>query len=362
MIPHQPIPDKYRRMREDQILEGISKAKKALGKRAIFLGHHYQRDSIIQFADFTGDSLKLAQLAATRREAEFLIFCGVHFMAESADILSSSSQKVILPDLNAGCPMADMASENDVQVCLKVLEKEGYGKIVPITYVNSTAAVKAIVGKKEGATCTSSNAKNVMKWALFKGDKVLFIPDQHLGRNTAFSLGIPLEEMVLWDPALPFGGLSKKQLSSAKIILWKGHCSVHQMFKTSHVKHIRKTDPEMKIVVHPECEFDVVQASDYNGSTEYIIKVVSESPKGSHWAIGTEIHLVDRIAKDNPDKKVIPLTRFGCLCGTMYRIDPPHLLWVLEGLLDGNVVNQVKVHPEIARLAKEALQRMFSVT
>jgi len=362
MTKKQPLPTPYRNMAEEEILERIWIARRTLGDRLVLLGHHYQRDSVIQFADFRGDSLKLAQLAATQRDAEAIVFCGVHFMAESADILSADNQIVILPDLTAGCPMADMADISQVSTCWEQLTAVMSDTIVPVTYVNSSAVIKAFTGRHGGLTCTSSNAMHAMEWAFKQGRHILFLPDQHLGRNTAYAMGIPLDQMVLWDPDKPLGGNTPKEMDNARIILWKGHCYVHQMFKTSHVKHFRKIDPEMKIIVHPECEFDVVQAADLSGSTSMIIKAVEESEPGSRWAVGTEIHLVERLAKSFPDRTVVPLTRFGSFCATMYRIDLPHLLWALESLLSGQAVNVIKVQEKIAHNARLALNRMLEIS
>jgi quinolinate synthase len=327
------------------------------------LGHHYQRDEVIQFADITGDSFKLAQAAAERREAEFIIFCGVHFMAESADILTSYAQKVILPDLAAGCSMADMAAANQVDEAWKSLEKLGAAKgTIPITYMNSSAAIKAFTGANGGAICTSSNAERAMRWAFERGEKVLFLPDQHLGRNTAvLKLGIKLEECVLWNPWKPQGGLTELEIKAAKVILWRGHCSVHGRFTLANVEEVRAKVPGVQVLVHPECQYDVVKSADVVGSTEMIIRTVSSSPAGSIWAVGTELNLVKRLAASNPDKKILFLDKTICYCSTMNRIDLPHLVWAMESLAAGRVVNQIKVADGIARDSKVALERMLAL-
>lgn len=345
------------------LVERAEKARKALGDRAMVLGHHYQRDEVIQFADITGDSFKLAQAAAERREAELIIFCGVHFMAESADILTSSAQKVILPDLAAGCSMADMAAAHQVNEAWKSLEKLGATKgTIPITYMNSSAAIKAFTGANGGAICTSSNAERAMRWAFEQGEKVLFLPDQHLGRNTAvLKLGIKLEECVLWNPWKPQGGLTELEIKAAKVILWRGHCSVHGRFSLANVEEVRAKVPGVQVLVHPECQYDVVKSADVVGSTEMIIKTVSSSPAGSIWAVGTELNLVKRLAASNPDKEILFLDKTICYCSTMNRIDLPHLVWAMESLAAGRVVNQIKVADGIARDSKVALERMLAL-
>jgi len=338
-------------------------AKAALGNRAMVLGHHYQRDEVIQFADITGDSFKLAQAAEDNTTAEFIFFCGVHFMAESADILTSSNQKVILPDLAAGCSMADMATAKQVDDCWSVLEKLGLAdKTIPVTYMNSSAAIKAFTGKNGGAVCTSSNATRAMKWAFDKGEKVLFLPDQHLGRNTAvLNLGLTLEDCVIWNPWKTNGGLSDKQIQGAKVILWRGHCSVHGRFTTENVNQMRAKLPGVKILVHPECQHEVVSIADVVGSTEMIIKTIENSPVGSKWAIGTELNLVQRLAKNFPDREIHFLDKTVCYCSTMNRIDLPHLVWAMESLVNGHLVNQISVDSEIAKFAKVALERMLAL-
>jgi quinolinate synthase len=338
-------------------------AKAALGSRALILGHHYQRDEVIAFADITGDSFKLAQAAAAQSTAEFIIFCGVHFMAESADILTGAHQKVILPDLAAGCSMADMATASQVQQCWNDLEKLGLAEItVPVTYMNSSAAIKSFTGEHGGTICTSSNAEKTLRWAFEKAAKVLFLPDQHLGRNTAISdLGLSLDDCVVWNPWKPQGGLSEAEIRNAKMILWRGHCSVHGRFTAESISEFRNRIPDIQVIVHPECQHEVVKAADVVGSTEKIIKTVSESAPGSQWAVGTELNLVSRLAAENPDKKVYFLDRTVCYCSTMNRIDLPHLVWALESLVDGKIVNQISVDPETARYSKLALEQMLAL-
>ena len=346
----------------DLIARAIA-AKAALGSRAMILGHHYQRDEVIQFADITGDSFKLAQAAADNTSAEFIFFCGVHFMAESADILTSSSQKVILPDLAAGCSMADMATAKQVNDCWGSLEKLGVAaKTIPITYMNSSAAIKSFTGKNGGAVCTSSNAARAMTWAFDKGEKILFLPDQHLGRNTAvLSLGLTLEDCVIWNPWKLNGGLSELEIHKAKVILWRGHCSVHGRFSVENVESMRAKLPGVKILVHPECPHEVVELADVVGSTEMIIKTIANSPIGSKWAIGTELNLVQRLAQDYPDREIHFLDKTVCYCSTMNRIDLPHLVWAMESLVAGHLVNQISVDAEVAKYAKVALERMLAL-
>jgi quinolinate synthase len=316
----------------------------------------------VKFADYRGDSLKLSQLAASRREAEFIVFCGVHFMAESADILSADHQVVILPDLNAGCSMADMANLEQVEVCWEELAGCTDARIVPLTYINSTAAIKAFVGRNGGAVCTSSNARKVMEWALARGDKGLFLPDEHLGRNTAYRMGISLDQMAVWNPYQESGGLSPEEIRQARIFLWKGHCSVHQRFLPEHVERVRAKYPGIRVIVHPECKWEVCQLADEVGSTEYILKRVTEAPPGSQWAVGTEIHMIRRLAQEHADRLVVTLDDCVCLCSTMYRISPQHLCWTLESLVAGQVVNRVSVAPETKRWARVALDRMLEIT
>ena len=338
-------------------------AKAALGSRVMILGHHYQRDEVIQFADITGDSFKLAQAAAAQTSAEFILFCGVHFMAESADILTSDNQKVILPDLAAGCSMADMATAAQVNQCWSELAQLGLTEVtIPVTYMNSSAAIKSFTGKNGGTICTSSNAEKSLRWAFAKGEKVLFLPDQHLGRNTAVTeLGLSIEDCVVWNPWKPMGGLTESEIRAAKMILWRGHCSVHGRFTRQSIDDFRTKVPGINIIVHPECQHEVVTAADYVGSTEKIITVVSEAAPGTSWAVGTELNLVGRLAAMNPDKNVYFLDRTVCYCSTMNRIDLPHLVWALESLVNGQVINQIKVDPETARYSKVALEQMLAL-
>ena len=338
-------------------------AKDALGGRVFILGHHYQRDEVIQFADVTGDSFKLAQKAADKPDAEFIVFCGVHFMAESADILTADNQKVILPDLAAGCSMADMAEISQVEQCWADLETAGIAAVtIPITYMNSTAAIKAFTGKHGGSICTSSNAKRSLEWAFERGEKVLFMPDQHLGRNTAVrELGLSLEDCVVFNPRKPSGGLTVEELQNAKIILWKGHCSVHGRFTPECVDRVRSEVPGVTVIVHPECTYEVVEKADQVGSTEKIITAIENAPAGSAWAIGTELNLVKRLALANPDKSITYLDKTVCFCSTMNRIDLPHLVYSLESLAGGNVINQISVDPDTAHWAKIALDRMLAL-
>jgi quinolinate synthase len=348
---------------DPQLVDRATAARKALGAKAMVLGHHYQRDEVIAFADIRGDSFKLAQAAAENSAAEFIFFCGVHFMAESADILTTKNQKVILPDLAAGCSMADMATASQVQDCWQVLEKLGVAKkTIPITYMNSSAAIKAFTGKNHGAVCTSSNAAKAMKWAFEKGEKILFLPDQHLGRNTAvLSLGLSLADCVVYNPWKPNGGLTDAAIKSAKVILWRGHCSVHGRFTVGNINDVRIKLPGVKVLVHPECQHDVVSNADVVGSTEMIIKTVSQSPAGSKWAIGTELNLVQRLAIENPDKQIVFLDKTVCYCSTMNRIDLPHLVWAMESLVSGRLINQIKVEAEVAKYAKVALDQMLAL-
>ena len=343
--------------------ERIARAKTELGSRLVILGHHYQRDEVVKFADYRGDSLRLSQLAAGRREAEYIIFCGVHFMAESADILSGDHQMVILPDLHAGCSMADMANLEQVEVCWETLTAVNGGvTMTPVTYINSTAAIKAFVGKHGGAVCTSSNARKVMEWALARGQKALFLPDEHLGRNTGYRMGMPLEKMAVWNPAEENGGLTDREIAEAQIYLWKGHCSVHQRFRPEHVERARASHPGIRVIAHPECSWEVCQAADEVGSTEYIIKRIVEAPPGSAWAVGTEIHMVRRLAQEHPDRLVVSLDDCLCMCSTMFRISPQHLCWTLESLCSGQVVNRVSVDRETKTWALAALNRMLEIT
>ena len=338
-------------------------AKAKLGKRVFILGHHYQRDEVIQFADVTGDSFKLAQKAADSPDSEFIVFCGVHFMAESADILTSDNQKVLLPDLQAGCSMADMASESQVDAAWAEFEKLGIAKdIIPITYMNSTAAIKAFTGRNGGTICTSSNAERAMVWAFDQKSKVFFLPDQHLGRNTAvLELGLSLEDCVVWDQTKPLGGQTPQSLKAAKVILWKGHCSVHGRFTAQNVIDVRKELPGVNVLVHPECKHEVVSQADFVGSTEKIIETLQNAPAGSKWAIGTELNLVRRLAQQFPDKHITYLDKTICYCSTMNRIDLPHLVWILEAIADNRIHNVISVDKKIASEAKVALDRMLAL-
>ena len=348
---------------DPQLIERAKAARAALGDRALILGHHYQRDEVIAFADITGDSFKLAQAAAQQSEAEFIFFCGVHFMAESADILTTFKQRVILPDLAAGCSMADMATANQVNECWKQLEKIGVAsKTTPVTYMNSSAAIKSFTGEHGGTICTSSNAEKSLRWAFEKSEKVLFLPDQHLGRNTAvLSLGLSIDDCVLWNPWKPMGGLTEDEIRGAKMILWRGHCSVHGRFTKESIDELRARIDGIQIIVHPECQHEVVTAADVVGSTEKIIQTVSQSPSGSIWAVGTELNLVSRLAQQNPDKQVLFLDKTVCYCSTMNRIDLPHLVWAMESVLAGHIVNEIKVDPTTARFSKLALEQMLAL-
>ena len=358
----QKLPISYMRTSPEDLEKNIREARAALGSKVVILGHHYQRDEVIQFADMRGDSFKLSQFAAEQNEAEFIIFCGVHFMAETADILSTSEQKVILPNLTAGCSMADMAQTDDVLDCWDDLtDIMGSNQIVPITYMNSTADIKSLCGENDGIVCTSSNAAATFEWAYAKGEKVLFLPDQHLGRNTGLKMGIRLDEMIVWNPFKPLGGNSEKEIEESKLILWQGHCSVHTRFTVEQIAQARTAHPDVHVVVHPECTNEVVTAADSNGSTEYIKKLISEAPAGTSWAVGTEISLVNRIAAENPDKTVFCLDTVVCPCSTMYRIHPAYVSWVLDGLLEGQVVNQITVDDKTRKFSRIALERMLSV-
>jgi len=370
-MPFQPpLPSEHIELSRDELCAGIARFKQQLGKRLVILGHHYQQDDVIQFADFDGDSLKLSQIAAEQTDAEYIVFCGVHFMAESADILTSDRQQVILPDLSAGCSMADMADVDDAEEAFAFLERAAGMPVTPITYVNSAADVKAFVGRHDGACCTSSNARTVLEWALYgatpdgadnAGHKVVFLPDQHLGRNSAYSLGWPLESMVIYDPAQRNGGLRPEEVEQARFILWKGHCSVHQLFNLQQVETLRAAAEPYQVIVHPECSWEVCQQSDYVGSTEYIIKTVREAPADTYWAVGTEVNLVNRLAKRYPEKHVRLLAGIQCLCTTMYRIDLQHLYWTLERLVAGEVVNRISVAEDTKRWSRIALDRMLEL-
>jgi quinolinate synthase len=356
--------ENYLALPDHSMDERIAAARAVLGKSTVLLGHHYQRDEVIRFADFTGDSYKLSKIAA-ETDAKYIVFCGVHFMAESADVLGRNEQQVILPDLNAGCSMADMAEIGQVEDCWETLLAAGIrpGELLPLTYMNSTAAIKAFCGERGGLVCTSSNARKAFEWAFARAEKILFLPDQHLGRNTAFAMGIPLEQMVVFDPWQIGGGISPERLRAAKVILWKGHCSVHQRFLPEHVDQVRAKYPGIRVVVHPECRWEVCQKADALGSTEKIIEEVERAPEGATFAIGTEIHLVNRLAKDfaPKGKKIITLDDTGCLCTTMYRISPQHLAWALENLVAGRVVNRIQVTPDVKHWGRVALGRMLEI-
>src|SRR3954453_17099991 len=389
----QPLPPVYTQLSDAELRLRIESAKETLGKRLVILGHHYQQDDVIDFADFTGDSFELSRKAAEQRGIEYVIFCGVHFMAESADILTPPNVRVILPDLGAGCSMADMAKlDQTIEGWEQLKETCPDQLIVPITYMNSSAAIKAFVGEHGGAVCTSSNCRNVLEWALKGGArhegtearrheggdknsppfvpsclsasvpskiKILFFPDQHLGRNTAHSMGYPLERMVVWDPRVDLGGNDERALRDADFVLWKGHCSVHQLFRPEHVDQVRVKYPDMKVMVHPECRWEVVQKADLAGSTAYIVKQIEAAPPGSEWAVGTEVHLINRLARQHPEQKIIVLSDCQCLCTTMYRIDLPHLCWTIENLVEGKVVNEIKVDERTRKWATVGLKRVL---
>jgi quinolinate synthase len=366
----QALPEKYLGLSDAEMEVRIAAARATLGSRLVILGHHYQRDEVIRFDDYTGDSFRLARQISNRPEADYIVFCGVHFMAESADVLCAPHQRVILPDLAAGCSMADMAAPEQLETCWEELsqmgvalpESSGQAGVIPVTYINSAASIKAFVGERGGTVCTSSNAMATLRWAFERGERVLFLPDQHLGRNTAYKMGIGLDEMVVWDPDQIFGGLDPEQVQRAKMILWKGHCSVHTRFTARQIEAIRRQHPGVRVVVHPEVPWDVVQAADDSGSTEYIIRTVSNSREGSVWAVGTEVHLVNRLAQQlAPARTVLSLDQFGCLCSTMFRVSPNHLLWILEELVEGRVHNQVIVADEQKHWNKVALDRMLSI-
>ena len=359
----EPLHERYTGTDPDDLVRRIGAAKAALGDRLLILGHHYQRDEVMAWADARGDSFGLSRLAADNDKATFVVFCGVHFMAESADILTADHQQVILPDLNAGCSMADMADLDSVEEAWEALAAvTDVDRIVPITYMNSSAALKAFVGDHGGAVCTSSNARGILTWALERGDKVLFFPDQHLGRNTGYQLGFTEADMRVWNPRLDLGGLQERDVKEATFVLWKGHCSVHQRFKTEHVEAARAEHPGVIVVAHPECSHEVVELADQVGSTDFIIKAVENAPAGATLAIGTEIHLVQRLAAEHPDKTVFSLDPLICPCSTMFRIDAAHLCWVLENLVDGTVVNRITVDERTAASARIALERMLAIT
>ena len=358
----QTLPERYVGLSDEEMDVRIAAAKAALGSRLIVLGHHYQRDEVIKFADVTGDSFRLSQHCAAHPEADYIVFCGVHFMAESADVLSAPDQQVLLPDLAAGCSMADMAAIDQLETAWHELARLGIDRVVPVTYINSSAAIKAFVGERGGIVCTSSNAAATLRWAWERGTRILFLPDQHLGRNTAYSMGVPLDDMVVWDPDEVNGGMEPSEIRAARLLLWKGHCSVHTRFTAAQIAMLREQYPGIRVIVHPEVPWDVVQAADDSGSTEYILRQVRDSVPGSVWAVGTEIHLVNRLAHEvAPGKTVVSLDQLGCLCSTMFRVSPNHLLWVLEGLLDGQVHNRIVVPEDQKHWVRVALDRMLSV-
>jgi quinolinate synthase len=365
-----PLPERYTQATPDQLSAWIAEARAELGERLFILGHHYQRDEVMHWADASGDSYRLSVLAQQHPEADYIVFCGVHFMAESADVLTAGHQQVILPDLNAGCSMADMADLDEVEEAWEslaaVIDVE---RLVPITYMNSSAALKSFVGRHGGAVCTSTNARAVLEWALRgtgdqppRGDQVLFFPDQHLGRNTGVAMGYALDDMAVWNPRFDLGGLSEAECKESTLLLWKGHCSVHQRFRPEHIAAFRAEHPDGLVVMHPECAHDVCQLADQVGSTDFIIKAVADAPTGSVIAVGTEIHLVNRLNRESPGKTVVSLDPLVCPCSTMFRIDAPHLAWVLENLVAGRVVNRITVDPETATWARVALQRMLDIT
>jgi quinolinate synthase len=357
------LPDPYARASSEQLADRIGAAKATLGERLMILGHHYQRDDVMRWADARGDSFGLSRLAADNHRADYIVFCGVHFMAESADILTADHQVVVLPDLNAGCSMADMADLDSVETAWDELAAvTDVARIVPITYMNSSAALKAFVGDHGGAVCTSSNARAVIRWALDRGDKLLFFPDQHLGRNTAFQLGFGTSDMRVWDPRQDLGGLEEVDVKEATFLLWRGHCSVHQRFTVDHIAAFRAEHPDGEVIVHPECAHEVVELADQVGSTDAIIKAVAAAPAGSVLGIGTEVHLIRRLATEHPDRTVVSLDPIVCPCSTMFRIDPPHLAWCLENLVEGRVVNQIAVDAGTAASARLALERMLAIT
>ncbi|MDP9172343.1 MAG: quinolinate synthase NadA [Planctomycetota bacterium] len=369
MVWQNPLPSIYTQLSDAELKVRIQAARETLGARLLILGHHYQQDGVIEFADFTGDSFELSLKASQQRGLDYVIFCGVHFMAESADILTAPHVKVILPDLGAGCSMADMANLDQTLECWEQLQEQCLDQtIVPITYMNSSAAIKAFVGEHGGAVCTSSNCRSILEWGLKGGaapkrggkTKILFFPDQHLGRNTAYSMGYPLESMIVWDPRQDLGGNDAKQIQQADFVLWKGHCSVHQLFRAEHVDAVRATYPGMQVIVHPECRWEVVQKADLVGSTAYICQQIDKAPPGSQWAVGTEVHMIHRLAKRHPEQKIIVLSDCQCLCTTMYRIDRPHLCWVIENLVQGKVVNPISVDEKTRKWALVALDRMLA--
>jgi quinolinate synthase len=354
--------EQYRTLDSAVLEERIRDAKAALGDALLILGHHYQQDEVIRFADLRGDSYKLAQTAAASEACRAIVFCGVHFMAETADVLTGPGVDVILPDLGAGCSMADMADLDSVEAAWADLgDVIDTADLMPVTYINSTAELKAFCGRHGGIVCTSSNARAVLEWSFAQRSRVLFFPDQHLGRNTARAMGIPLNQMAVWDPRAPLGGNLPDVLAASRVLLWRGHCSVHQMFKPAHVVQMRRQHPGIQVLVHPECMMSVVDAADLVGSTEFILKTIAEAPAGSSWAVGTELHLVNRLASEHPDKTILFLSPMVCMCATMYRIDLPHLAWALENLAQGTPVNIIKVPEDTAHWARVALRRMLDV-
>jgi quinolinate synthase len=358
-----PLPERYRDASDDELAEMIGAAKAGLGDRLFILGHHYQRDEVMRWADARGDSYRLSVLAQERPEADYIVFCGVHFMAESADVLTADHQAVILPDLNAGCSMADMADIDQVEEAWESLaEVIDTERLVPITYMNSSAALKAFVGRHGGAVCTSTNAREILDWAFTQGDKVLFFPDQHLGRNTGIAMGYTHDDMRVWNPRFELGGLGEDEVRDSTFLLWKGHCSVHQRFSPAHVEAFRAEHPDGIVIAHPECAHEVCSIADQVGSTDFIIKAVAAAPVGSTIAIGTEIHLVNRLAAETPDKTVVSLDPLICPCSTMFRIDGPHLAWILENLVEGRILNRIEVDADTSEWAKVALQRMLDIT
>ncbi|MEW6245167.1 MAG: quinolinate synthase NadA [Nitrospirota bacterium] len=354
----------YQTLSAEELFARTTAAKRALGDQVMVLGHNYQRDEVIEHADFRGDSLLLAKQAAEHAERPYVVFCGVHFMAETADILSRSNQTVILPDLAAGCSMADMAAIEQVDQCWEALGRilPVEDTVLPVVYVNSAAVLKAFCGEHGGITCTSSNARAVMEWAWARREKILFFPDEHLGRNTANKMGLPREQMIVWDPYMPNGGNTRDAIQRAKLILWKGHCSVHQMFQPAHVDYFRRQYPDGTVIVHPECHEDVVNKADLVGSTEFIIRTVRSAPPGTTWAVGTELNLVNRLKREQADKRVFFLSSTVCQCATMFRIDAPHLCWAMENLAEGHVVNRIVVPQDEKAWAKVALERMMSIS
>lgn len=361
-IRWQEIPVEYLKLTVEELDRRIARARLSLGDRLMILGHHYQRDEVIKYADVRGDSYLLSKSAAANSKADYVVFCGVHFMAETARILASDHQTIILPNITAGCSMADMAPTDDVldawDDLMGILDDQS---IVPVTYMNSTAEIKALCGKNGGIVCTSSNAEDVFKWAFQKGNRILFLPDQHLGRNTGLKMGIPKESMIVWNPFKRMGGHSEEEYNKARVILWRGHCAVHTRFTVGQIEMARQRFPDIRVIVHPECTSEVVDASDINGSTEAIRREIEQASSGSSWAVGTEISLVNRLAKENPDKNIFCLDPVVCPCSTMYRIHPAYLAWVVEALVNGVVVNEIKVEPEIAEHARIALESMLSV-